>query len=123
MGLRPSPIAKIKLDLYVKVVYNQRMNTQTLQPTGKNHRIAARVTGEHKSLFEQAAALKGLSLTDFMVSAAYEAALKVLADSQIVLELGPEDSRAFVRSILNPREPAELPTLQAAIQHYQQNRV
>lgn len=92
------------------------MNTQTFTSPTKNHRIATRVTGEHKSLFEQAAALKGLSLTDFMVNAAYEAAVKVLLDSQIVLELGPEDSRVFVKSILQPREPTELPELQAAIQ-------
>ncbi len=74
----------------------------------------------HKALFEQAALLKGLSLTDFMVSAAYEAAVKVLADSQIVLELGPADSRLFFAHLLNPREPAELPTLQEAIQRYQE---
>lgn len=98
------------------------MNTQTFNLPTKNHRIATRVTGEHKSLFEQAAALKGLSLTDFMVSAAYEAAIKVLMDSQIVLELGPEDSRAFVQSILHPREPVDLPELQAAIQQYRQSR-
>lgn len=98
------------------------MNAQTFNPPIKSHRIATRVTGEHKSLFEQAAALKGLSLTDFMVSAAYEAAVKVLLDSQIVLELGPEDSRAFVKSILQPREPAELPELQAAIQQYRQRK-
>jgi uncharacterized protein (DUF1778 family) len=94
---------------------------QMTQPT-KDHRISTRVTGEHKALFEQAAALKGLSLTDFMVSAAYEAALKVLADSQIVLELGPADTRAFAERILRPRDPSELPTLQAAVQHQQPTR-
>jgi uncharacterized protein (DUF1778 family) len=94
---------------------------QIVQPT-KDQRISTRVTGEHKALFEQAAALKGLSLTDFMVSSAYEAAIKVLADSQIVLELGPADTRAFVERILHPRDPVELPTLQAAVHHQQQAR-
>ena len=98
------------------------MDTQIFKQSTRDHRIATRVTGEHKSLFEQAAALKGLSLTDFMISAAYEAALKVLTDSQIILELGPEDSRAFVKSILQPRNPDELPVLQAAIKQYQQGR-
>jgi uncharacterized protein (DUF1778 family) len=107
---------KANFALYATLTYNRHMDTQILKQTAKDHRIAARVTGEHKSLFEQAAALKGLSLTDFMISAAYDAALKVLADSQIVLELGPEDSRVFVKSILQPREPTELPELQAAIQ-------
>ncbi len=95
------------------------MPTEQMKPRAKEQRIAARVTEAHKALFEQAAHLKGLSLTDFMVSAAYEAAVKVLADSQIVLELGPADSRRFFAQLLNPREPAELPALQDAIRRYQ----
>src|SRR5436853_6940700 len=94
------------------------MPTEQVKPSAKDQRIATRVTEAHKALFEQAALLKGLSLTDFMVSAAYEAAVKVLADSQIVLELGPVDSRLFFAQLLNPREPAELPALQEAIQRY-----
>ena len=96
------------------------MPTEQIKPRAKEQRIAARVTEAHKALFEQAALLKGLSLTDFMVSAAYEAAVKVLADSQIILELGPADSRLFFAHLLNPRAPAELPALQEAIQRYQQ---
>ena len=96
------------------------MPTQQVKSRTKEQRIATRVTEAHKALFEQAALLKGLSLTDFMVSAAYEAAVKVLADSQIILELGPADSRLFFAQLLNAREPAELPALQEAIQRYQQ---
>lgn len=95
------------------------MQTQQVKPSAKDQRIATRVTEEHKALFERAAMLKGLSLTDFMVSAAYEAAIKVLVDSQIILDLGPADSQLFFAQLLNPREPTELPTLQEAIQHYQ----
>jgi uncharacterized protein (DUF1778 family) len=98
------------------------MQTESVKPTVKDHRIATRVTGEHKSLFERAATLKGLSLSDFVISATYDAAIKVLADSQIVLELGPEDSRAFVDALLHPRTPEELPKLQAAIEEYQQRQ-
>lgn len=96
------------------------MQTGTLTPLPKDHRIAARLTREHKSLFERAATLKGLSLTDFVISAAYDAALKVLAESQILLTLGPEDSRIFFEALLQPREPDDLPTLQEAIRDYQQ---
>lgn len=99
------------------------MQTEPTKPTLKDHRIATRVTGEHKSLFERAATLKGLSLSDFVINATYDAAIKVLVDSQIVLELGPEDSRAFVGALLHPRAPDELPALQAAIEHYQQRQV
>ena len=98
------------------------MQTQQAKQPTKDHRISTRVSGEHKALFEQAATLKGLSLTDFIVSSAYEAAVKVLADSQIVLELGPVDTRAFAKRILSPRDPSELPTLQAAVRQYRQNR-
>lgn len=94
------------------------MQTHQVKPLAKDQRIAARVTEEHKALFERAAMLKGLSLTDFMVSAAYEAAVKVLADSQIILDLGPADSRLFFAQLLNPRDPTELPALQEAIRRY-----
>ncbi len=95
------------------------MQTETFTPSPNDHRVATRLTREHKALFERAAMLKGLSLTDFIISAAYEAALKVLDESQIVLTLGPEDSRIFFERLLHPREPSELPTLQEAIRDYQ----
>lgn len=98
------------------------MRTEQIEQPVKDNRISTRVTGEHKALFEQAATLKGLSLTDFMISSAYEAAVKVLEDSQIVLELGPADTRAFAKRILNPRDPSELPSLQVAVRRYQDTR-
>ena len=98
------------------------MQTEQIEQPIKDNRISTRVTGEHKALFEQAATLKGLSLTDFMVSSAYEAAVKVLEDSQIVLELGPADTRAFAKRILSPRDPSELPSLQVAVRRYQDTR-
>ena len=96
------------------------MRTEHFKPPIKDQRIAARVTEAHKALFERAAMLKGLSLTDFMISAAYETAVQVLAHSQIILELGPKDSRIFFEHLINPREPAELPALQEAIRQVQQ---
>ena len=66
----------------------------------KTERIAARVTHAHKSLFAQAATMRGLSLTDFMVNAAYDAALRTLKDSETLLELGEEDTRFFVQQLL-----------------------
>jgi uncharacterized protein (DUF1778 family) len=98
------------------------MRTEQLKQSVKDHRIAARVTEAHKALFERAAMLKGLSLTDFMISAAYDAAIQTLAHSQIVLELGPGDSMVFFERLVNPREPDEFPALQDAIRHYQQQQ-
>jgi uncharacterized protein (DUF1778 family) len=99
------------------------MQTESIKPIVKDHRIATRVSGEHKSLFERAAALKGVSLSDFVINATYDAAVKALAESQIVLELGPDDSRAFVKALLQPRTPDELSNLQTAIKQYQQRQV
>ena len=87
---------------------------QTKQPT-IDRQISIRVSSEHRALFEQAATLKGLSLTDFIVSSAYEVAVKML-------ELGSAGTRVFAKRILTPRDPAELPELQAAVRQYQQNR-
>jgi len=84
----------------------------------KTERIATRVTAEHKSLFAQAATLRGLSLTDFMVNAAYDAAINTLRDSETVLRLGPEDTRHFFEQLLKPvDDPAkEAPRLYNAVQ-------
>jgi len=97
------------------------MEIEPLKAPLRDHRIAARVTEAHKSLFERAAILRGLSLTDFIVNAAYDAAVQTLTSGQIILELGPEDSRVFVEQLLTPREPDELPELQKAIRLYQQH--
>lgn len=84
----------------------------------KKERIATRVTREHKLLFTQAAAMRGLSLTDFMVNAAYEAAIQTLKDSEMILELGPEDTKFFVEQLLQPiADPAfEAPNLYNVVQ-------
>ena len=87
------------------------MQTEPITSSPKNQRISTRVTGEHKALFEQAAALKGLSLTDFMVSAAYEAAVKTLADSHSSWN-GPEDAPFSASWLPRPVKPR---VLQAAV--------
>ena len=95
------------------------MDIQTETTTSaKTERIATRVTAEHKSLFAQAASLRGLSLTDFMVNAAYDAAIRTLRDSETILQLGPEDTRHFVEQVLKPiADPAtEAPNLYNAVQ-------
>ncbi len=97
------------------------MRIETTNQPAKDQRIATRVTEAHKSLFERAAMLKGLSLTDFMVSSAYDAAVKTLEDSQVLLTLSPDASLFFFESVLHPREPSELPELQEAFRHYRQS--
>src|SRR5436305_7233240 len=58
-------------------------------------RIEARITSDQKDLFKRAASLRGVTLTDFVVSSAHEAAVKTL-ESVHVIEFGRRDQRAFV---------------------------
>jgi|SRR5579859_849676 len=91
-------------------MYTVNMNiqpTQPQKPTVKSSRIATRVTDEHKALFERAACLRGLSLTDFIINSAYDAAIKTLHDSELVLDLFPEDTRFFVENLVRPLESPE----------------
>lgn len=95
------------LDLYACLMYSVTMNTQPHKPTIKNNRIATRVTDEHKALCERAASLRGLSLTDFIINSAYDAAIKTLRDSEYVLDLFPDDARVFVENLVKPLESPE----------------
>jgi len=67
-------------------------------------RLDARVTTEEKELLQQAADTKGLSLTAFVTSSAYDAALKVLKERHVI-ELGRRDQQLFAEAMLNPAEP------------------
>ena len=89
--------------------------------SGKSERIAARVSREHKSLFEQAARMRGLSLTDFMTDSAYQEALRVLEQHQAVVHLHSESSANFIDALLNPRDPSELPALAKAFKKYKKH--
>ncbi len=64
---------------------------------------------------KRAAAIRGRSLTDFVVSAAEEAAERVIR-SEFVISLGAEDSAAFAAALLTPPPPS--PALRAAAERY-----
>lgn len=72
----------------------------------RSERIQARSTKRIKDKLERAAALQGVSLSDFLISAGLEQANKTLqTDEQ--LELSAHDSRAFAEALLNPPAPNE----------------
>jgi hypothetical protein len=96
------------------------MKTQDNLNINKPKRIATRVSGEHKALFERAARLRGLSLTDFMTSSAYNESIRIIQDHQLLIELNPEASALFVERLMQPRDVSELPNLQQAVNFYQQ---
>jgi uncharacterized protein (DUF1778 family) len=67
-------------------------------------RLEARISPEALAVVRRAAELQGRSLSDFVVSAAQEAAQRTIEDAQ-VLRLAVEDQQALAASILNPPEP------------------
>jgi uncharacterized protein (DUF1778 family) len=86
-------------------------------PTRKDERLEARVSAETKALCQEAAAIQGQSLTDFVVGCAIESAKRILREKELI-ELTQRDRLAFVSSLLNPPSPNR--RLREAARHYQQ---
>ncbi len=73
----------------------------------KQHRIAARVTGEQHALFQHAADLQGRSLTDFVLATLQKEAVQTIETMEII-RLNAEESRKLAEALLGPpREPSE----------------
>ena len=81
----------------------------------RTERLEARVSAQQKETFLQAAALRGQTLTDFIISAANDAAKQTLRQQGIV-ELTRRDQIAFAEALQNPPQPVE--KLQLAAQEY-----
>jgi len=86
-----------------------------LASSHKRERLEARLTPEQKALLQQAAALEGTSLTDFVMRSAQRAAEQVIRD-HVVLTLAASESQSFVAALLDP--PAPNAALRAAAEHY-----
>jgi uncharacterized protein (DUF1778 family) len=67
-------------------------------------RIEARIAPELKAKFQTAADIENITLCEFLVKSAREAADSTIANHN-VLKLSAEGSRAFADAILNPKEP------------------
>lgn len=81
------------------------------QQENRSERIQARATKHAKDVLERAAAIQGISLSDFIVSTALEQANRTLRAHE-QLELSVRDSRAFAEALISPPAPNE--TLRAA---------
>lgn len=84
-------------------------------PAVREARIEARVSPEQKRLFERAAEVTGVTLTDFAISSMQRAAEEAL-EQHTVLTLSIRDQRAFLDILLNPPPPNEA-LLKAAKRH------
>ena len=69
-------------------------------------RLEARITPDQKDLFRRAASLRGVTLTDFIVSSVTEAAVRPL-EALHFMDFSRRDQRAFVDALLNPEPPNE----------------
>jgi uncharacterized protein (DUF1778 family) len=78
-------------------------------------RIDARLPTETKQLIERAAIITGVTVSDFVISKAYEAAAMVVQEHETWV-LNRRESKTFVDALLNPPDPNE--ALRAAAARY-----
>ena len=76
-------------------------------PTAQVARIEARISPELKAMFQTAADIENITLSEFLIKSAREAAQEIISNHN-VLKLNAEDSQAFADAILNPKEPNEV---------------
>lgn len=76
------------------------------QSSTRTTRLEARISPDALETVRRAAELQGRSLSDFVVSAAQEAAQRVIEDAHVI-RLALEDQRALAESILNPPAPKD----------------
>ncbi len=82
------------------------METTNIDQTGRSERLQARVNTNTKSLIEHAASLRGISVSDFLINSAYDAATKTIEEYEVI-HLNQEASKAFFDVIENPPEANE----------------
>jgi uncharacterized protein (DUF1778 family) len=70
----------------------------------KDERLEARLTPAQKNLIARAAALRGSSVTEFVVASAQQAASETIKDFEL-LTLRDSARDAFVKALLNPSAP------------------
>lgn len=74
------------------------------RPKEKDDRINLRITREAKELMEQAAALQGMSLTQFIITAAAARAREVIDQYQSV-RISDRQSAEFIEQVMRPLPP------------------
>ena len=85
------------------------------RPSLKSQRLMARISPGQKELLQRAADISGQTLTEFVISAAQEAATRTIVDQEVI-DLSLRDSRAFAEGMLDP--PPVTESLRAAAQRY-----
>lgn len=83
--------------------------------SAKGERLEARLTRAQKELIARAAALRGSSVTEFVISSAQQAASAAIKEVQL-LTLQDQARDVFVRAVLHP--PAPNAAARAAAKRY-----
>ena len=78
---------------------------------GRSSRIEARISPDALAVVKRAAELQGRSVSDFIVTAAQEAAHKAIEETQVI-RYSLEDQERFVELLINP--PSLSPALKRA---------
>jgi len=85
------------------------------QQQSRTARIEARITPDGLAIVKRAAEIQGRSLSDFVVTAAQEAAYQTIERVEII-RLSIEDQRLFAEAI--PTPPPLAPAMERAIERY-----
>lgn len=73
--------------------------------SNRTARIEARISADALAVVKRAAEIEGLSVSDYVVAAAQEAAKKTIEETHLIRLLA-EDQRRFVDLLLDPPPPA-----------------
>lgn len=74
--------------------------------SSRTSRIEARISPDALLVVKRAAELQGRSLSDFVVAAAQDAALRAIEEATLI-RLSMEDQTRFAELLLNPPEPSD----------------
>ena len=74
--------------------------------TGRRTRLETRVNPETKARLQRAAAIRGRSLSDFVLASAQQEAERTIREHDVIV-LSVRDSQRFAELVLNPPEPNE----------------
>jgi uncharacterized protein (DUF1778 family) len=80
-------------------------------------RLEARITGDQKRFFQRAAQVRGLTLTDFVISSLHAAAADAVREHDTIV-LGTAARAAFIDLVANPPVPNE--ALRRAVARHRQ---
>ncbi len=73
--------------------------------TTRNSRLEARISDDVLALVKRAAEIEGRSISDFVVSAARDAANRTIADTEVI-RLSRAAQEKFARLLLDPPKPS-----------------